>query len=213
MDKANALLDEMGLTERTNDGKDRLRPDGEVLSLTFEYTAAFGPWARAVELIADYWGQVGVRTEPKALERTLFYERKAALQHDVGVWTGAAGMHPILGPRWYIPYSTESIHAIGYGQWYQTGGRQGEEPTGDLLRAMELYDQLKAAVTNEEKRELFDEILRLNMEHLWVIGTLSSPPLLGVVNNNMKNVPETGVYSWIMHSPKNFLPEQFYFVQ
>jgi hypothetical protein len=49
------------------------------------------------------------------------------------------------------------------------------------------------------------------MEHLWVIGTLSSPPLLGVVSDSMKNVPQEGVYSWIMHSPKNFLPEQFYF--
>lgn len=210
---ANALLDEMGLTERTSDGRYRLRPDGEVLSLTIEFTPAFGPWEMATELLADYWSAVGVRARNNPMERTLFYERKLALQHDVGVWTGAAGMQTVLGPRWYMPENPESIHAIGYGLWYATGGREGEKPSGDLMKTIELYDELKQVATMEERVALFDEMLKLNMENLWVIGTLSAPPLIGVISNDFRNVPEEGVYSWIMHSPKNFYPEQFFFEQ
>ena len=53
--------------------------------------------------------------------------------------------------------------------------------------------------------------MKLNAENLWVIGTLSSPPLIGVVKNNFRNIAETGIYSWIGHSPGSLDPEQFYF--
>lgn len=209
-DEANRLLDEMGLTERTSDGRYRLRPDGEVLSLTIEYGAR-GPWEMATELLADHWSAVGVRTRPELLDRALFYERKAALQHDVGIWRGAAGMQTVLGPRWYMPENVESLHAIAYGLWYSTGGREGTKPSGDLLRTIELYDELKQVATVAERVALFDEMLKLNMENLWVIGTLSAPPQIALISNDLRNVPEEAVYSWIMHSPKNLYPEQFFF--
>lgn len=209
-DKANQLLDEMGLTKRDKEGF-RLRPDGERLVVTFEFTPAFGPWTAAAELIKSYWDAVGVYTVIKSEERSLFYTRKEALEHDVGVWTGAAGMKPLLEPRWYLPYSAESIHAIGYAQWYQSGGITGEKPTGDLRRVIDLYEQIKASVDPKEQVQLWQGIMDLNAKNLWVIGTLTSPPLVGVVNNDLRNVPKEAVYSWIMHSPRNFWPQQFYF--
>jgi len=110
-----------------------------------------------------------------------------------------------------MPWSEESIHAIGYAQWYQSGGKVGEKPTGDLLKTIELYEEIKKTPSDAKQKELFQEILKLNAKNLWVIGTLSSPPLLGIISNNMKNVPETGLFSWVLHSPKNFNPEQFFF--
>ncbi|HQE25331.1 MAG TPA: ABC transporter substrate-binding protein [Candidatus Atribacteria bacterium] len=207
--EANRLLDEMGL-KRGPDGI-RLRPDGKPLMITIEFTPAFGPWADACELVAQYWTAVGVKTAVKSEERSLFYTRKAALEHDVGIWTGSVGMQPLIDPRWYMPWSEESIHAIGYAQWYQSGGKVGEKPTGDLLKTIELYEEIKKTPSDAKQKELFQEILKLNAKNLWVIGTLSSPPLLGIISNNMKNVPETGLFSWVLHSPKNFNPEQFFF--
>ncbi len=210
--ESNRLLDEMGLTKRDGQGF-RLRPDGKRLSITFEFTPAFGPWTQAAELIKSYWDEVGVHTVIKSEERSLFYTRKDAVDHDLGIWTGAAGTTPLLEPRWYLPYSNESIQAVGHAHWYQSGGATGEEPTGDLRRVIDLYEQIKACPDAEEQIRLFHEILEINAENLWVIGTLASPPLVGVVNKDLRNVPEEAVYSWIRHSPRNFWPQQFYFAK
>ncbi len=207
--EANRLLDEMGL-KRGPDGI-RLRPDGKPLLITIEFTPAFGPWTDACELVAKYWTAVGVKTAVKSEERSLFYTRKAALEHDVAIWTGSVGMQPLIDPRWYMPWSTESNHVIAYAQWYQSGGKIGEKPTGDLLKTIELYEEIKKTSSDRKQKELFQQILKLNAKNLWVIGTLSSPPDICIVKNNMRNVPETGIYSWVLHSPKNFNPEQFFF--
>ncbi|NMB44925.1 MAG: ABC transporter substrate-binding protein [Firmicutes bacterium] len=208
---ANQLLDEMGLTERDRDNF-RLRPDGKPLNITIEMTPAFGPWVDACQMIADhYWRAIGIRTAVKSEERSLFYTRKEALEHDVGIWTGSVGMQPLLDPRWYMPWSNESIHAIGYAQWFNSGGKVGEKPTGDLLKTIEIYEEIKKTSDDERQKELFQEMLKLNAKNLWVIGTLTSPPLIGIVKEDFRNIPETGLFSWIAHSPKNLNPEQFFF--
>jgi len=60
-DGANALLDEMGLTERDSDGF-RLRFDGEPLVILLHYAPQGGP-AQVHELMKGYWEAVGVRTD------------------------------------------------------------------------------------------------------------------------------------------------------
>ncbi|MGQ9630114.1 MAG: ABC transporter substrate-binding protein [bacterium] len=215
--KANALLDEMGLTKRDAEGF-RLRPDGKTLALTIEVAAGiFGPWVDAAELIKGYWDAIGVKTAVKTEERALYYTRLYANEHDVGVWTSAAGMQPILGPRYYVPIisAIHSIQAPLYAVWHESGGTQGEEPPvgSDIRKTIDLYEQIKVTVDEREQLRLWDEIMRLNAENLWVIGTLSSPPLIGVVKNNFRNIAETGIYSWVAHSPGSFHPEQFFFKQ
>lgn len=57
-DQANALLDEVGMTERTRDGF-RRAPGGEELQILVEY--AEGTPVPAMELIKEYWEAVGVK--------------------------------------------------------------------------------------------------------------------------------------------------------
>ena len=95
-DRANALLDDMGLTRRNEDGV-RLRPDGEPIDITIETTALN---SMTLELIAGSWTNVGVKTRVKELARQLFYQRKAALMHDVGVSSKSAA------PSLYRPCNT-----------------------------------------------------------------------------------------------------------
>ena len=71
-DLADSMLDEMGLTERNADGI-RLRPDGEPLSIVFNYAPVFGSWRSIGELMQKYMADVGVQTvsqrgSPPALE-------------------------------------------------------------------------------------------------------------------------------------------------
>ena len=65
MEKANAALDRAGYTERNADGI-RLGPDGEPISFTIEFATEFQPtWPDALELVQDYWQEVGVDVQIK----------------------------------------------------------------------------------------------------------------------------------------------------
>jgi len=204
-ERANALLDEMGLARRNTQGI-RLRPDGQPLAIFIETTSMTGN-AKMLEMVAHDWTQVGVKTELKITARQLFYARKAALLHHVGVWWAADELVPLLDPRWFLPFSAESVHAIGYARWFTSGGKGGVEPEGDLRRCIELYRQIQQTPDEAEHHRLFREIIELNRKNLWVIGTIGEVPTLVLASDRMRNVPEVAVYGWIFRSPGNTAPE------
>ena len=204
-EKANRLLDSIGLDKRNRDGV-RLRPDGQPLSIRIEVPDVFVN-TRLFELVARDWTQVGVKTEMKLEARQLFYMRKSALLHDVGTWGAADEVLPIMDPRWFLPYSQESIWAIGYSRWFTSDGEAGEEPTGDLRQAIELYKQILRTPDADEHVRLFKQIIELNRQNLWVIGTLGQVPSIFVVHNSFRNVPEVALAGWVFRTPGNTAPE------
>jgi len=203
--KANRLLDEMGLTERDGEGI-RLRPDGQPLTLQIEVPDVFVN-TQLFELVADHWTAVGVKTRMKLQARQIFYARKAALLFDVGTWGSADEVYPVMDPRWFLPYSGESIHAIGYARWVTSYGEAGIEPTGDIRRCIELYQQIQLTPDPDEHIRLFGEIIELNRRNLWVIGTVGEVPSIFVVNNTFRNVPEVAIAGWVFRTPGNTAPE------
>jgi len=158
------------------------------------------------------WKQIGIELLIKEEERTLFYERKAANEVDMCVWAASSEFSPLIDPRWFIPYSAESNHAIEYAKWWNSGGKEGEEPTGDLRKALELYDEIKVTPSWEKQVELFHEILKLNEANLWAIGISTAPPQLVIAKNSFRNVPEKGNSDWHLLSPGSTACEQ-YFIQ
>ncbi|HUT32240.1 MAG TPA: ABC transporter substrate-binding protein [Planctomycetota bacterium] len=203
--RASALLDAMGLSARDADGV-RLRPDGAPLSIFIETTSMTGN-AKMLEMVARDWTAVGVKTELKITARQLYYTRKAALLHHVGVWWPADELVPLIDPRWFLPFSTESVHAIGYARWFTSGGKAGVEPAGDLRRCIDLYRAIQQTPDEAEHRRLFAEIIELNRKNLWVIGTIGEVPSLVLAQDRFRNVPEIAVYGWIFRSPGNTAPE------
>ncbi|MBN1902715.1 ABC transporter substrate-binding protein [Candidatus Sumerlaeota bacterium] len=204
-DKANALLDEMGLSKRDRNGN-RLRPDGKLLKLYIETPTTFIS-NKMQELIAQDWTAVGVNSEVKMEARQLFYTRKAACLHDVGVWGASDEQLPIMDPRWFFPFNTESIQGIAYARWFATDGKRGEKPPLEIKRCMDLYRQIEKTSDLQKQVALFDEILELNAEHLWVLGVLGNVPVPFLVKNNFRNVPEVAISGWIFRTPGNTAPE------
>ncbi|NQT88611.1 ABC transporter substrate-binding protein, partial [bacterium] len=204
-DKANRLLDAMGLTQKTRGGN-RLRPDGLPITLYIETTSMTGN-NRLLEMVAAYWTEVGVKTDVKMTARQLFYARKQALMHHVGVWWPGDELIPVIDPRWFLPFSTESIHAIGYARWFTSGGQGGVEPTGDIRQCIDLYRQIQQTPDEAEHRRLFAEIIRLNEKNLWVIGTIGEMPTIMLASDSFRNVPEVAVFGWIFRTPGNTAPE------
>ena len=201
VNKANHLLDAMGLDRRNADGV-RLRPDGKPLTLTIDTPGVFID-PRVIELVARYWTAVGVKTEMRILARQLFYTRKRASLHDVGVWGGADEMVPVIDPRWFFPFSEESIFGVGYSQWYRTAGKRGPQPPESIRRCMELYSRIETTPDPAEQVALFKRILDLNRENLWVIGTIGNLPIIMVVPDTFRNVPEVAISGNIFRTPGN----------
>ena len=203
--KANQLLDEMELSQRNKNGI-RLRPDGRPLHLRIEIASVFLS-IPMFELIARQWTEVGVQTELKVEARQLFYARKSALLHDVGVWGTADELIPVVDPRWFFPYSGESIQGIGYARWFQSNGRRGITPPPAIKKCMELYKQIERSPISKQQQQLFQQIIELNRQNLWVIGTVGRIPSIFVVKDTFRNVPKVAVSGSIFRTPGNTAPE------
>ncbi|MBI4559811.1 MAG: ABC transporter substrate-binding protein [Candidatus Hydrogenedentes bacterium] len=205
--EANRLLDEVGL-ERRDSHDFRLRPDGQPLRLTIETSSAM-VYPQLIQLVADHWTAVGVKTEMRLLARDLWQRRVDALLHDVTVWTGAGEYIPILDPRYFFPHNIGSYYALNYMRWYTSGGKRGEQPLPDMLRCIDLYRQIEATPDDAEQVRLFKQILDIDRKNLWVIGLVGELPAFHIVKNTFRNVPENAVFTFVFRSPCNTAPECF----
>ncbi|MGW5362200.1 ABC transporter substrate-binding protein [Actinopolymorpha pittospori] len=213
-DRANDHLDRVGLTRKDGEGF-RLRPDGKRLVFQIEVAspAVTPSWVDGTEMVTEYWRKVGVDVRTKSEDRTLFYERKDPLanQHDAGVWSGDGGLKiEIVEPRWYFPFSNESLYAVLWADWFSSRGKRGQKPSGATLRQMELYWQLTATVDVEQQKQLFREILKIAKEQFYCIGTVRIPNTYGIVKDNFYNVPNNLPESAVMNTPAPGNPEQWF---
>jgi peptide/nickel transport system substrate-binding protein len=117
----------------------------------------------------------------------------------------------MVDPIYQFPFDERSWMAPAFGSWYKTSGKSGEETTGDLKQAQELYDQYRSTVDAAKQLELGKQIVRMSSEGLWTIGTVGMVPSVVVVKNNFRNVPEQHVSDWLIMSPGTTDPAQYYF--
>jgi ABC-type transport system substrate-binding protein len=211
-DLANKMLDDLGL-ERDANGM-RLRLDGKPLFIDVEVISALEPWAEIMEMVLTYWRAIGVDGAVKTIDRALFYERKAAYDHDCMTWTGADGVAIVIDPRWYMPYSNESIYGVAWADWWNSDGANGEEPPEAAKEQQRLYREIEAEPDPEKQKALMRQILDIAAEQFWCIGTTRYYKAYGIVKNNFKNVPADGVWQWhICNAPAQTMPEQYYIEQ
>ena len=211
-DKANEMLDALGLTEKNADGI-RLRPDGEPIRLVIQGPAGRQNRLDASEQVAQAWTRVGIEATVTVQSRELHQERRLARDFDVWLWSAAAGTtnHVLFDPGIYLPYSldTNSTWALDYAEWRVSGGTAGKEPTGDMRRAMDLFDQVLKTGNTDEQTALMQQIMEIAANNLWVVGIAPRPPEFAIASNKLRNVPES--YTDSLESPGIFHPESWYF--
>jgi peptide/nickel transport system substrate-binding protein len=205
-DKANALLDGIGLTERDAEGF-RLRPDGEPLTISIEYAPVFGPWRDCVQMVTEQWQAIGIRAVPKEEDRTLYYQR--AWERDMGVWAMDRCFTPVVLPQWFMPWAGGQEIAHTWWTWYQTVGEQGEEPPAEVKEQYALFDQIKGAAP-AELPALAETLFENAARECWVIGTVGVLPHVGIVKNNFRNVPESAISDILQMTPGNTNVEQYF---
>ena len=208
--KAAAYLDEMGL-KAGPDGK-RTRSDGKPVQMSLDVSISVPGWVDTAEIVASNLKAIGIETEVKSETMELFRQRTQNAAHEIAIWPGDGGIECLLEPRWYFPFNSESLNAPMYAQWFQSGGKKGEEPPADIKEMMQTFNEILSTVSPERRKELFARILAMNEKNLYVIGLVHDPPDYYVVSKNMINVAKKDFQSWIYPNPGPINPEQFSFV-
>ncbi len=211
-EKAKALLDEIGLPV----GSDGFRTfaDGSPIELVVETHFMSGADLDTIQLAVENWQAIGLKTALKTMQRDIYWPRASGNEVMIGVWSTDRGLTPMIDPIYQLPMDERSWFAPAFGIWYKTGGAQGEEPTADFKKAMDLYDEYKATADSAKQVEIGKKIVRLGTESLWAIQTNGLQPGPLLVKDNFKNVIEEGFTAdWLIMAPGTQDPCHYYIEQ
>ncbi len=199
LDAANALLDEVGLVERNDEGI-RLMPDGRPLEITVETAGEDTEQTDVLELVGWTWKEAGIKLFSKPLQREVFRNRIASGQTVVSVWGGLENGLPLpdMSPRDLAPTRHDQYQWPRWGQFHETGGASGEAPT--LAPARELVELggrgWLSAPDTAARRAIWERMLAIRADNVFSIGIVSGVPQPVVVDARLRNVPEKGIYNW-----------------
>lgn len=211
-DQANSLLDELGLDKRDASGW-RLLPNGKPLALTVEGFSQDTSVMDACELIIASMQQAGLNAALKGVTYDQWWDRVYTSEYQLLGYT-MSNYGPLLEPTYprdYTPVDHSTYWAPEWGNWYQTEGEAGTEPTGTPRELQKMFDGVKIEPDEAKRIELFTQIYVEYLKFLPSVISAGRPANPGVVNIKMHNVPDQCPQSWTLRTPALANPEQFFF--
>lgn len=209
-DKANALLDNLGLDKRDADGF-RLRSDGKRLTFNIETTNVRPDWPDILELVKAQWARVGVDLQVKLVDRNLVDEHRLANAGDMQMWGGGGGLDVIAQPYYYMVSADASSIGVPWYYWLaDNSAANGIEPPDSIKKQWDLYDQLVQSPSVEQQDKLMNEILAIGKEDFYVIGISLPSMSYALVKNNVHNVPAAQPASFSYPTPAPMQLAQIY---
>ena len=223
-ERAMALLDEMGMTDRDGDGW-REAPGGEefILEMRPHTSSVIGTMGDNVsELTQAYWNEIGIRTNYKQVSEELWLNQVVSNELDLSIWISQSSLPGRIG----LPEMNEGI-VLYAPEWYAwlrhqlwiEGGRKGEEPapgvepTGEWGHYIDLWRQWVAAPNADEFNRVGAELWDFQAEMLGNLGTVAKTVRPIIVNNRIRNVPEKLPFSfasflWVQAAPAQWYIEE-----
>ena len=205
-DTANRLLDEIGLTEKDNNGF-RLGPDGKPITINIVTEGAEPKFVPTNEIVKHYWKAVGIDSTVKGESidyiqlilgsgdyHIVSYQNDAMAQ--ISNWTAATmkkGLNQVYWPgmweRWW-----DSNERVSSGRAtladFPDGKLPGEEPPEEIKELFEKQQAWgKTDFGSAEYIELATEIFDFYAENLFGIGTVGEAPVLLLVSEKLGNIP------------------------
>ena len=198
LQKANQLLDEIGLVQRDSSGI-RLMPDGSPLHLIIETAGESTEQTDVLELVRDSWLKIGIKIFSKPSQRNVFRNRIFSGETAMSIWSGIENglITANSSPAEFVPTSQQSLQWPKWGQYYETNGKAGEKPTGEhVIHLLELYQRWKNTAAQKEKSEIWEKILKIHSDQIYSIGLVAAVLQPVVVSSRLKNVPLSAIYNW-----------------
>ncbi len=198
LERANRLLDELGLTERDGRGL-RLLPDGRPMEIIVETAGEDTEQTDVLELVHDSWLQAGVKLYSRPSQREVFRNRIFAGNTVMSIWSGCENGLPTPDtvPDEFAPTSQQQLQWPKWGQHYQTKGRVGAPP--DLPAARELlalHRRWVLAGDRAQRAAIWRRMLRVYADNVFTIGLVAGVLQPVVIKDRLRNVPERAVYNW-----------------
>ena len=198
LQKANQLLDEIGLVQRDRSGI-RLMPDGSPLHLIIETAGESTEQTDVLELVRDSWLKIGIKIFSKPSQRNVFRNRIFSGETAMSIWSGVENglITANSSPAEFVPTSQQSLQWPKWGQYHETNGKAGEKPTGEhVIHLLELYQRWKNTAAQKEKSKIWQKILEIHSDQVYSIGLVAAVLQPVVVSSQLKNVPLSAIYNW-----------------
>lgn len=213
-EKANALLDELGLDKRDPDGT-RLLPDGRRAEITIETAGESAEETDVLELITDQYREIGLKIFVRSSQRDIFRRRAASGETLISVFSGLnnAVATASMNPEELAPTDEAQLQWPKWGQYAGTNTKAGEpvDLDGPMVQ-LQLFNQWMLAQDDEERSQIWHNMLSGYADQVFSIGTVNNSRQPVVVSNDLRNVPESGIYAW---EPTSYFgiykPDTFWF--
>ena len=196
LDKANALLDELGLTKRDSRGV-RLMSDGRPLEILIQTAGESTEQTDVLQLVHDSWLAAGIKLYSVPSTREVFRNRIFSGDAVMSIWTGLANGLPTAdsSPVELAPTNQYQYQWPKWGLYYESNGKSGEEPDDPVLKELlALNHQWRLAADKAEREKIWLRMLEIHSEQIFTIGVVSGVKHPVVVNNHLHNVPKQGFY-------------------
>lgn len=196
--QANALLDEVGLTDRNGAGL-RLLPDGRPMELIVETAGESTEQTDVLSLVRDSWKKIGIALHGKPSQRDVVRNRIYSGETLMSIWAGLE--NGLAGPD-SLPDELAPTRQLQYqwpkwGQFVETSGKSGEAVDMDQpKRLLALLDDWYAARDRAARADIWHKMLSIWSDRVFTIGIVSGVMQPVVIDARLRNVPENGMYTW-----------------
>jgi peptide/nickel transport system substrate-binding protein len=186
VEMANQLLDEMGMTERDDDGF-RLSPSGQPFSILLELGTLSQDHVPMGELITEYWKEVGINASVKAGDWALINERVLANEvQGTGVWAHV-DIWPSAGWDDYLPHNQ---WGRAWNDWYISGGENGIEPPEAIQALYDAHNRFQVATLGSpESNAALEDLFQSHRDNVWVFTPVEDSHYPTFFTPRIHNVP------------------------
>lgn len=206
IEKANALLDEMGAMDLDGDGY-RETPSGLPFAFQMWHANETSEQLPACELYREYWDEIGINMQIYTTDGSLLDSSRRANEIPIRViWLTSDAM-------WHYQewYTNEPM----WQNWIDNGGLSGEmkDTKTEFIEPSEAFKQfvlgIQSCFTVDPEtavEEVVPALMEMQAENLWNIQPFQHIQQCVIVNSDIGNVPTGGIgISW------NFSIEQMFF--
>lgn len=182
--EAKALFEKAGLVMGSDGFYDFA--DGTNFELNIISVADMGA-ADTYKVLETYFRAAGIKCTFRDYDRSNVDNMLMANEVECILYpiTGLGDISIALKPNSMVPgYATNVA-------WYSTMTK--ETATGDLLKLIELKEQLDVTSDAEKRTEIQLEMLKLHEENMWVLAYVSAAPAYTAVNARIHNFLENGI--------------------
>nr|WP_325261530.1 ABC transporter substrate-binding protein [uncultured Rhizobium sp.] len=213
-DRANRLLDEIGLAMDDSEGMRRL-PDGRLAKIIIEITGESTFETDALELIGDQLLQVGIKIYPHVAQRELLRRRVKGGDAIMAVGGGLDNGVPTadMAPKELAPTSDDQLQWSIWGLHALSGGSDGKAPDLPEAKALlDLYSEWRKAEGFDQRTDVWHKMLALFTDQVFTIGIVNATLQPVVQSSKLQNVPSKALYGFDPTSYLGvYLPDAFWY--